>query len=1063
MRELLVNGAVARVRTTILLMIGIMLFGLVARILIPVENNPKVYIPAFMVQFIHEGIAPEDASRVLVEPFEIELKAVEGINEVTAYSQEGIATVLVEFDENLPIEEALQDVRAAVDRTKPHLPSTVEEPRIEELGTSEFPAIIVSVTSDQLSERAISTFSRDLRDDLEALPGIVEARLQGVREEVLEVHAKPELLAAYRISFDELSISLLRNSRFIAAGALNSGEGRISVKIPAVFQTAEEVVQFPIRSTSDSVVTVGDVASVRRTFKDRLIYSRVNGKPAVSLWVFNRANANMIDIVTSVKARVDEWRKSVPADLSVIYTNDQGPWAERQVTELQGNIITAMMLVMILVVASMGIRQGIIVGLGIPLSFLFALTFLWLVGYSFNFMVMFGMLLGLGILIDGAIVVTEFADRKMAEGLPRQQAFSAAAKRMFWPVVASVATTLMAFLPLLFWPGVSGQFMRHLPVTVFTVLIGSLVYALIFCPALGSVIGKRVKRSNSATAILSTLASGDPRSLKGFTGVYARTIEKTSRHSLITLFVTGVVIVSAFVGYANANLGMVFFNQSDPQYLQAFVRAQGNFSPEESLDLVKDVEAEILQIPGMRSVSLSTSMGEVSMGMMSLGGMPQDSIGLLLMEMRHESKRTVNGWEAIEMIRKRTADLPGIFVEVNPIEEGPPTGKPVQIELSSNTREALLPVLLQIRRFLHEDVEGLLDIQDSRPLPGVVWELEVDRAQAALFGADVQQVGTAIQLVTNGFKLGEYRPEDTDDAIDIQLRYPSSDRSLQTLDSLMIATESGLVPITNFVTRKPATSVQTLIRRDRKAVETLSANVEPGVLADDKIKEIREWVQTSDLDPQVQIAFRGVNEEQQESIQFILIAFCFAMVGMFTLLITQFNSIYQALLILQAVAMSTAGVLIGLIITQNPFSAIMTGVGVVALAGVVVNTNIVLIDTFNQVRHEHPELDYIEVIVRTCAQRLRPLLLTSLTTIVGLLPLACNTSVDFVNRTLMYGGQMAAFWGQLTQAIVFGLSFATLLTLFVTPAMLAIPYQAKNFVKQVVARFKHSPTAFSSH
>lgn len=1060
MRELLVNGALARIRTTIFLMIGIMLFGLVARVLIPVENNPHVYIPAFMVQFTHEGISPEDASRLLVEPFEIELKSVEGINEVTAYSQEGVATVLVEFDDQMAIEEALQDVRAAVDRTKPHLPNTAEEPRIDELGTSEFPAIIVSVTSDELSERAISTFARDLRDDLEALPGVVEARLQGVREEVLEVHVKPELLAAYEVSFDQLSASLIRNSRFIAAGALNSGEGRIQVRVPAVFETAEEVVLFPIRSTSDSVVTVGDIANVRRTFKDRLIYSRVNGAPAVSLWVFNRANTNMIDIVSSVKTSVDEWRKTVPADLGVVYTSDQGPWAVRQVTELQGNIITAMMLVMVLVVASMGIRQGIIVGLGIPVSFLFSLTFLWLVGYSFNFMVMFGMLLGLGILIDGAIVVTEFADRKMAEGLSRQQAFSTAAKRMFWPVVASVATTLMAFLPLLFWPGVAGQFMRHLPVTVFTVLIGSLLYALIFCPALGSVIGQRIKRSESSTTVLRTLESGDPRHLRGFTGLYARSIEKTSRYSILTLLVTGVVILGAFVGYASANLGMVFFNQSDPQYLQAFVRAQGNFSPEESLELVKEVEDEILQIPGMQNVSLSTSMGEVSMGMMSLGGMPQDAIGLLLLEMRHEAERTVNGWEAIELIRERTANLPGIMVEVNPMEEGPPVGKPIQIELSSNTREALMPVLLQIHRFLDEEVDGLLDIQDSRPLPGVVWELEVDRAQAALYGADVQQVGTAIQLVTNGFKLGEYRPEDTDDSIDIQLRYPSSDRNLQSLDNLMIATETGLVPISNFVTRKPTSSIQTLIRRDRKAVETLSANVAPGVLADNKIREIREWVNTTKLDPRVHIAFRGANEEQQDSIRFILIAFCFAMVGMFTLLITQFNSIYQALLILQAVAMSTAGVLIGLIITQNPFSAILTGVGVVALAGVVVNTNIVLIDTFNQVRGEHPELDHIEVIVRTCAQRLRPLLLTSLTTIVGLLPLACNTSVDFVNRTVTYGGQMAAFWGQLTQAIVFGLSFATILTLFVTPAMLAIPYQTKNIVKQVVAWAKNSHVAF---
>ena len=397
--------------------------------------------------------------------------------------------------------------------------------------------------------------------------------------------------------------------------------------------------------------------------------------------------------------------------------------------------------------------------------------------------------------------------------------------------------------------------------------------------------------------------------------------------------------------------------------------------------------------------------------------------------------------EILEEVRTRTADLAGIGVDVQELEDGPPVGKPVQIQFSAGDKALLGPVVARVRDYLDNEVDGLRDIEDTRSLPGVEWKLNVDRAQAALYNADVSLVGVAVQLVTNGVWVGEYRPDTADDAVDIRVRYPSSARGLSALDELKISTPRGLVPISNFVQREAVPNLDSIERIDGRVVMFIRANVAPGVLADDKVGEIQAWLERTELDPRVDIAFRGANEEQAESIAFIIVALVMSLLLMFVLLVTQFNSLYQAALILVAVIMSTAGVLIGLLVTGSPFSAILTGVGVVALAGIVVNNNIVLIDTYNHIRERHPELSPVDVIIRTGAQRFRPVLLTTVTTVCGLLPLASHLSIDFINRTIIYGGQMAGFWVPLAQAIVSGLTFATLLTLVATPAMLALPHQ----------------------
>lgn len=1042
----LIDAAVTRTRTTLLLMFMVLLAGVASMQMISIEGDPYIAVPFFQVQVFHEGISPEDAERLLVMPMEIELRSVEGVEEVSSYATENFGLLFVEFDADQDITEALIDLRDAVDRAKAELPSSAEEPIIYEATTADFPILQVNFIGDDVPERVLYNIALDIRNQIEGLPNVLDAELQGHREEVLEAIIDPVALESYAISGEELISTLARNNRLVPAGSIDTGEGRFSVKVPSVIEKTSDLYDLPIKRSADAVITLKDVATLRRGFKDRDSYARVNGRRTITINVIKRGSANIIDTVAQAKEIVERARPGLPGKVEVFYTQDQAPFAQGQVTELQGNILTALALVMVIVVAAMGLRSGIIVGLGIPLSLLFAVTILHQIGFTYNFMVMFGMLLALGMLIDGAIVVTEFADRRMIEGAHRRDAYAAAAKRMFWPVVASVATTLAAFLPLMFWPGMVGKFMRYLPVTVFTVLMGSLLYALVFGPAIGAVFGKAGAGQDDFRRKLDVMENGDPRTLGGITGWYARILALCSHHAWLTLTLTVSILIGSFMAYSEFGKGVIFFSDSEPQFGMVRIRAQGNMSAVEINGLVAEVEDIVINVDGIKAINTRTFIP---------GGPSRsssDRIGMMFIELLPENDRSVTGTQVFETIRERASTLSGFFIEVEEMENGPGQGKPIELQLSSHDRSVLEPALIRVADYMRT-VEGLRDVEDTRSLPGIEWRLSVDRAQAAMFGADVTQVGLAVQLITNGVKVGEYRPDRADDAVDIRVRYPETDRGINALDQLRISTAEGLIPISNFVTRQAVANVDTIQRTDGIPVEFIRAGVDTNVLADDKVKEMQAWLDGQQFDPRLTIEFRGANEDQQESQAFTAVAFGMSLLLMFVLLVTQFNSLYQALLILFAVVMSTAGVLLGLLITDRPFSSLLTGIGIVALAGIVVNNNIVLIDTFNHVRRANPNLDYVSVIVRTGAQRLRPVFLTTITTIFGMLPLAMNFSIDMINRNIIYGGALSNLWVPLSQAIVSGLAFASLLTLVATPAMLALPYKINELAASADKRF----------
>ncbi|MEM9397968.1 MAG: efflux RND transporter permease subunit, partial [Pseudomonadota bacterium] len=729
-----IDSAIGRSRTTLMMMAMIVICGLISRAVLPIANDPHIILPYFYIGIPHEGISPEDAERLLIQPMEIELRKLEGLKEIKSIASEGRATMLVEFEASIDLDIALSDTREAVDRAKAEIPTTAEEPIVRELDTEDFPLIQLNLISRGATERQVYQAAIDLSDEIETIPTVLNATLAGEREEVLEVLIDPQALEAYSISSETLIRTLQRNNQLIPAGSVDTGQGRFAVKVPSVVETAKDVMDLPIQVSGDSVVTLADVADIRRTFKDRTSFARFNGVDAISVEVNRRVDANVIDTVDDVLRAVDEFSASLPPTIEIVASQNQAEFAELQVSELQGNIVTALALVMVLVVAAMGLRSGIIVGLGIPFSLLFSVIVIYQLGYTFNFMVMFGMLLGLGMLIDGAIVVTEYADRKMSEGLPREEAYSEAVKRMFWPVTASTATTLAAFLPLMFWPGTSGQFMRYLPVTVFTVLAGSLLYALLFGPVLGALFGKAAHVSKQSDEALELLEDGDPTKLGGITGRYARFMSLVCAHPLATTITICALLFSVFWAYGQFGRGMVFFNDADPPYLTVSVSGRGNFSASEVNDLVLDVEKEVLQVSGIRTINTQSILPGAGAGLNQSAA--NDRIGVIFIELAPEDARSRSGFDIMRELRERTRSIAGIRVEVAPLEQGPPVGKPIQIEVRSRERSLLEPTLAVIQSYM-ESLPELIDIDSTLALPSIEWRMQVDRAQAALYDADV--------------------------------------------------------------------------------------------------------------------------------------------------------------------------------------------------------------------------------------------------------------------------------------------------------------------------------------
>ncbi|MEC7271865.1 MAG: efflux RND transporter permease subunit, partial [Pseudomonadota bacterium] len=796
----------------------------------------------------------------------------------------------------------------------------------------------------------------------------------------------------------------------------------------------------PIKSDGNKVVKMGDVADIKRTFKDPSSFSRINGFDAISLSITKRVGFNELDIAQAVQAEVEKIREDFPDDLIIQPGLDTTKFAGDMVSELEGNIITAVILVMVLVVATLGLRNGLIVGIAIPFSFLVGFGILhFFIGYEFNFLVMFGMLLGLGMLIDGGIVIVEYADKLIDKGMSRKEAYTNAAERMFTPVFASVLTTLAAFSPLMIWPGISGKFMRYLPVTVFVILAASLAYALIFAPVIGSLLGRRKKAND-------TNNDSDDTPLKKSYRKAINFAVKNPVESVAYTFLTMFLILGNIV--PNYGKQFVYFPSVEPWLIEADIQARGNLSPYEARDFAIDAEQKLIAVKGVDDLNISVSGG----------GGSGDGVGRGYIVLEDPKELDITGFEVLALLREAVSDISGYKLSIREVQEGPGQfSAPVEIQLMSEDLGLIERKTRELRNYIDQNIEGLTGVNDTLPKYKIEWKIDVDKERAFQSGISLYDIGSTIQMVTTGIMLGEYRPDDSKEEIDIRARFAKDKRTLSNLENITVNSRNGAVPVSSFVDVEARPNAASLVRRDGQFFYEINATNVPGFNLNGEINKIQQWIDDTGFDdPRMDITFGGLTERGAEATDFLIQAFYGALFLMFIILVTQFNSISQPIVILLSVLFSTAGVFLGLTVTGSEPSTIMTGTALVGLAGIVVNNNIVLIDTFNKLRSDFPDKPATELIAETCMSRLRPVLLTTVTTIFGLMFLSFGYSIDVINRAIYEGTSTVKWYQVFGISICWGLGFSTIITLLVTPSFLMIlenlkeyRMSARNFVTSI--------------
>ena len=1045
----IIDYIMAARRTVVFLMMIVISIGLLTYINIAKDAEPDIDIPLIYIGVAHQGISPEDAERLIVKPLENQLKTIEGLEDMMATAVNGFGSVMLEFDIKFDKDKALGDVREKVDMVKSKLPSDAEEPVVIEFNMAEMPTLVISLSGD-VPDRTLFYHAKRLQTKIEAIPGILEAPITGDREDLMEILVSPSKLENYNISLMDLIKSITSNNRLVAAGSIDKGQGKFSIKVPAVYESAQDVYNLVIFSSGEGTVTLGDVAEIRKTYKDTESYARVNGKPAVALQIKKRIGENVLDINKIVRKESKKYTDSLSENIKIDFTSDNSDYILEMLSSLQAAVINAIVSVMILIIAALGIRSALMVGISIPTSFLLAITILGATGGYINMMVMFGLLVSVGLLVDGSIVMVEYADRKMAEGLNRLDAYTQSYKRMLWPIVSSTATTLAAFLPLILWPGVSGEFMKWMPFMVSLVLISSLFSALIFIPVMGSLFGK-----TEQTNITKLNENFDVKQLTGYTKVYVKILSRLIKAPIVTIVSSVIIVAVLFNLYTNFNAGARYSVEGDTNQMTVHVIARGNLSPSQKLTLALEVEDTVRSVKGIKTASTIIGGGSVDQMIMSDAESRSDEIAMMMIELNPVQERR-HADILREEILKKTSSIPGIFVEAYKIERKPESGKDIQLELTSSNNTELAKVTEKLSNKL-KTMDGVIEVDDTRSLPGIEWVIKVDRELAGKYGVDVSIIGAIVQLVTNGILVDKYRPDDSEDEVDIRVRFPKEYRQLEQFDQLRIPTPDGAVPLSNFVKRIPQQRVSSIDRENGSRILKVRANtsIDPvtgkKILPFDKNLEISDWIKSQNFSNQVNIKFAGTNEDGEESAAFLGRAMLGALFLMFVILLTQFNSFYQAAITLSTVVLSTVGALTGLLITGQVFSVIMSGLGIVSLAGIIVNNSIVLIDTYNRLKDD--EVDPIETIIHSAAQRLRPILLTTATTMIGLTPVALQITIDWFGRSIEFGGLMSAWWVPFSTAVIWGLGFSSLLTLFLIPTLLALPVYLKNNKENLEKRF----------
>ncbi len=1109
-REFLLSSMAIDNRTSVFVIVFlIILVGIGAYTSMPRENFPEIKLPTIYVGTAYPGNAPLDMENLITRPIEKQINSISGINNVSSTSIQDFSTVIVEFDLTVDVDEALQEVKDAVDKAKPDLPKDIPtDPNVFELNFSEIPIMNIYVSGYEDVD-VLKEYAEYLQDEIEKFGEITRVDIKGVQEKEVSINVDVQQLEARQLSLYDIENAISMENITMSGGDILSGGVKRNIRIVGEFQNVQEIENIIVKNERESIVYLQDVAEVKFDYADRESYARSNQRAIVSLDIIKRAGENQINASDKIKALVAEAKKSkFPEKLIVDVVNDTSKETRNMVSNLENSIISGVILVVLVLLFFLGLRNALFVGVAIPLSMLMGFMILGLYGTTLNMMVLFSLILALGMLVDNGIVVVENIYRLMVErGYPPIRAAKEGAGEVAWPIITSTLTTLAAFIPLLFWNDIMGEFMKYLPITLIIVLSSSLFVALIINPVLTSAFmrGAEDEKTNYKSLFtwvigLSVLAAifyllkftfwgslfaviagimlinafiltpvSDwfrAKVLPALESLYRRFMNfalKGFRPVFFFLMTVGLLIFSIFL-LAGAGLEVMLFPTPDPNYFNVYVEYPVGTSIDKTNDLAEEIEAEVIQTLKPYEYMVESVLAQVGEGTSdpaagpSQGATPNKSrISVYFTEF--DQRRGQSTTEIMESIREKVKRFPGASLTVEGEASGPPTGPPINLEISGDDFEELVDITQKIKFYLEDadlpGVEGLkLDMETGKPELMV----NVDRERARRYGLSMGRIAGDIRTAVFGKEISKFK--DGEDEYPIQLRFNEENRyDLGAVMNQKITFKNQSngkvvqVPVSAVADVEFSSTYGSVKRKDLNRVITIYSNVTEGFNANDIVAQYKDILEGFEMPEGYTYYFTGEQEDQAESMAFLSRALMIAVFVIFLIIVSQFNSIAMPIIIILSVLFSTIGVFLGYVIFDMDFIIIMTGIGIISLAGIVVNNAIVLIDYINLVRQRKKEElsmvgdnrlskdQVIDAIVEGGSTRLRPVLLTAITTILGLIPLSVGFNIDFYglltrfDPNIYWGGTNAVFWGPMAWTVIFGLAFATFLTLVIVPVM----------------------------
>lgn len=1034
------NFAIKHKTTILIVILFLIIMGTIAYIRLPRESSPDITFPFFLVISNYEGTSPSDMESLVTRPLERKLKTLTDVKEMTSVSREGSSQVFLEFQPDVDVDTALQQVRDKVDQAKGDLPGDMRDPSVMEISSSDWPIMLVVVSGD-VGLVQLKKIAENIKEEIEGVRGVLDADIVGGLEREIRVEFDQDRLAAYGLTMSSIVQTVQNNNRNMPGGSLDVGEARYVLKTPGEFKSPDEINNLVVAVRNKQPIYIADITEIRDTFKDRTSFSRLNSVESVSIEITKRAGEHILRIADDIKAIVERYNQELPEQVTVSITSDMSKDIHLLVADLENNIVTGLLLVLVVIFSSLGFRNAILVALAIPFSMLMTFFILQSIGITLNFVVLFSLILALGMLVDNAIVIIENIYRHhTAERKPLQRAAMEGTAEVAWPVIASTATTVVGFLPLAFWPGIIGEFMGYLPKTVIIALLSSLFVGLIITPALGALFIKKSKREQKISA------GGSGQRFGPIIRFYRRLLRFTLGYRLLFLFFFFSLLVLMIYVFSKSGLGQSFFPEAEPVRVSVNLKTPEGTNVYQTNNFALQAEEIVKKYGNIQNITTSVGGGALNQARIDIDMVDRElrkgpgeegtDDGLIYFK---------NSNHTMEAIRKElSASLVGAEVTAGQQDFGPPTGAPVNVEIQGNDFAVMADIAEKLKDGVRE-IPGIVDLADDYEtgLPEI--QIDIDKERAALLGLDVYLIGYIIKAAVQGVKIGTYR--EGEDEFDITARLPEDQRqNIQNILRLRIPGYMGeQVPLTSVATMKTTSGLSAIRHIDEKRVITVSANVAQGYNARQVLEEVQKFAETLDLPAGYTFEYTGENEMMMEAQEFMTQAFLIAILLIALVLVTQFDSVLTPFIIMTSVILSLIGVFLGLLVLQSPFVLVMTGMGVISLAGVVVNNAIVLIDYINVLRKRgRPCLD---AIITAGCTRFRPVMLTAITTVLGLLPMAIGVSIDVhtlnVKKMIVTGSDMSQYWMAMSTSVIFGLMIATLLTLFAVPCLYSLFFYRK--------------------